>query len=685
MIRPVRLYTHISPGSKKPPKKAVICVLPARTFNLSEPFSALKLALVLHRSKFVTIQQCSSWEADETLPWRADLIARDILEDDPETSHTDFSSREAIVLWAEEVYKANESKRRVSDMERRGASLRQGTNANQGGDPQTSTKENIIPRKGRSRPRTQRYFVVRKVIFCNAQRGLDNWIEVPKESIHALAPVWFNTPVEVVRRSICNEQEHLLEELLEAYATCSTCFLGSMTNRVRDVIERSLHGIFQAVQSVRLLCRTDAVGPDAEGEAAEVHNEATHRYPWNQLMQVITDIAAVPNMAYRKEPKLRYSEYSPPHSYTHNRVYRSDVTDLYDVILPPAPRGEPGYLAYKWHEDVTPEEMGPAAAQDEPHSGTPDGMLYLSISNVFRNKAAADAVSIWHPRLATQSEEGRDATDTWSAMQEEYSEPRGYGGSAFAECEPHRPFDAQARAKYQQSMQLESLEDPPFASTASRRTDIHPLHEKQHDMKRVDTQVQTPSLPALSAYFPLLVCEYRGLLPNESAEEAVTDQERLSLIALCTFMRLFNIARFPIFGLITSGSIGVLSSAWNEVVNLPVGKARDTTQNVICIADEQATKVDLCNPLDALNVATFVAYILVEHAPLLRALFSSNTSEVSEGYLLNKEGGTPREKALSLTAVDGNWHRPQSDSQASKRENATAKADLGSVPEQPED
>ncbi|EPQ55800.1 hypothetical protein GLOTRDRAFT_93349 [Gloeophyllum trabeum ATCC 11539] len=46
-----------------------------------------------------------SSSADKVLPWRADFCPRGIL-DDPQLSHTDYSSREAITLWAEAVFEA---------------------------------------------------------------------------------------------------------------------------------------------------------------------------------------------------------------------------------------------------------------------------------------------------------------------------------------------------------------------------------------------------------------------------------------------------------------------------------------------------------------------------------------------------------------------------------------------------
>lgn len=78
-----------------------IHICPPTPFNLSDPLSALTLALLLYRS--ASLFERSS--ADKVLPWRADFCPRGIL-DDLQLSHTDYSSREAITLWAKAVYEA---------------------------------------------------------------------------------------------------------------------------------------------------------------------------------------------------------------------------------------------------------------------------------------------------------------------------------------------------------------------------------------------------------------------------------------------------------------------------------------------------------------------------------------------------------------------------------------------------
>lgn len=107
-------------------------------------------------------------------------------------------------------------------------------------------------KKDLPRPRTQRYFVVRKVVFCDALKGLEGRITVPEASIHGIAPVWFSGDQAVcvlrifnctsthifqdLRMCICTEQEHLLTELLGGYARYSTCFIGYMTPAVQPII-----------------------------------------------------------------------------------------------------------------------------------------------------------------------------------------------------------------------------------------------------------------------------------------------------------------------------------------------------------------------------------------------------------------------------------------------------------------
>ena len=76
------------------------------------------------------------------------------------------------------------------------------------------------------------------------------------------------------------------------------------------------------------------------------------------------------------------------------------------------------------------------------------------------------------------------------------------------------------------------------------------------------------------------------------------------------------------------------------------------------IADQQGTVVDIRNPLDAINVATFIAFIVLEHAPRMRALFAhSDTCTMPDDlkeYLADGRT-TPIRKAQSMTQADGAW------------------------------
>ena len=74
------------------------------------------------------------------------------------------------------------------------------------------------------------------------------------------------------------------------------------------------------------------------------------------------------------------------------------------------------------------------------------------------------------------------------------------------------------------------------------------------------------------------------------------------------------------------------------------------------LADQHATVVKLTNPLDALNVATFIAYIVLVHAPQMRDLFSQDLpadSELRTRYLpAHARERSPYERAIQLTLAE---------------------------------
>ncbi|KAI0751835.1 hypothetical protein C8Q80DRAFT_1098325 [Daedaleopsis nitida] len=202
-------------------------------------------------------------------------------------------------------------------------------------------------------------------------------------------------------------------------------------------------------------------------------------------------------------------------------------------------------------------------------------------------------------------------------------------------------------------------------------------------------------------YIPLLACEFKRLLGRWSAG-AATDQERLYLVAICVFIRFFN-SRFPVFGLVTSGPRGVISCAWNELLHVKTPKTDEHTP-AIFIADQNAVQVDLRRPLDALNVATFAAYLMVVHAPRLRKLFEhvDHVDKTVEEYILDRRDqgslATPMGIARSMNPENGKWHkRRASFTSGTKTAKAPVKktkaksvgrrspSDFGSVPEEREE
>ncbi|KAI5891047.1 uncharacterized protein SCHCODRAFT_02504705 [Schizophyllum commune H4-8] len=195
-------------------------------------------------------------------------------------------------------------------------------------------------------------------------------------------------------------------------------------------------------------------------------------------------------------------------------------------------------------------------------------------------------------------------------------------------------------------------------------------------------------------YIPLLACEFKRLLKLWTAA-AATDQERLYLVAICIFIRLFN-CRFPVFGLVTSGARGVLSCAYNEIIHVETKLDKkpplEEYTPAIFIADQEAVQVDLRKPLDALNMATFIAYLVIVHAPRIQKLFES-VSEVDDSvaeYLLDrrtKDLPTPLQIARKMGPADGKWHKqppPRKDTKGAakaQRKEATP-SELDSIAEE---
>ncbi|KAF9045986.1 hypothetical protein BDZ89DRAFT_1007757 [Hymenopellis radicata] len=149
-------------------------------------------------------------------------------------------------------------------------------------------------------------------------------------------------------------------------------------------------------------------------------------------------------------------------------------------------------------------------------------------------------------------------------------------------------------------------------------------------------------------HIPLIANEYKhALKPEDWSEETAADQNRLHLVAILSFLSLFNIGNLPVFGLTTSGSKGIFSCGWVERYEVPLVFSTCLLHlQAMFVADKDIIPVDITKPVDALNVATVFAYIVLVHAPRVRLLFADVESvekldDSVKSYLLHPDKEAP--------------------------------------------
>ncbi|KAL1745170.1 hypothetical protein HDZ31DRAFT_37042, partial [Schizophyllum fasciatum] len=640
---------------------------PEAAVDLRDPKATCRLTLFLYRATRAVDGHGVGNKKGHRWQWRADL------EDDAMLSHADYSRGDCINMWATEVYKE------VID---RCASLticRSSFHLIRGPAIDSSWGFSFVKQSDGKQSRAQRYFVTRGVIFCSARTGLYPWGKVPQAFIQSTSLLWFyGNPAKTILKDICTDQQKLVTELLKAHARNSHTVLGYMTEGIQSVVERSLCAVLQVVQMARTTdALKDVVVEGEDVQARQVRNEATYRHQWDQLFHLVVSSSGISDIGYEREATLRYPEYSAPVNIgsgdpdTDNNIGRMfSAVHPADATATLSDREKNAY----WVDGLKDKSTTP---RSEPLKGIADGILYLTIPDAFRTAGAAKDVCIWAPKMVVSTEE----SDLQAAFADD-REPSKYAANAFAwKCERSLPSDAD-RAAYRTlqaqrydahaesvvsdaaSLALEASSSPAPMSSA------HVHAENEHvEAPRARRAVpkSSGSVRSNHLYIPLLACEYKRLLKLWSAG-AATNQERLYLIAICIFIRLFNL-RFPVFGLITSGPCGIISCAWNEILYVETDiknayrEKIDTKKEhtpAIFIADEEAMRVDLRNPLDALNVATFIAYLMVVHAPRVRQLFD-NLEHVDESvaeYLLDSHRPTPLHIARNMTEEDKKWHKP---------------------------
>ncbi|KAL1741471.1 hypothetical protein HDZ31DRAFT_45373, partial [Schizophyllum fasciatum] len=650
--------------------------------DLRDPMATCRLALFLHRAACANDEHDFCAQDVHRWQWRADL------EEEAMLSHTDCSRGDRIEIWAAEVYKETMGRRHqtargssntaVDESADKAPNLRRGlrdrsSSASSEGvqrpPPNQYDGSYVLQKTERGIPQTQRYFATRGVVFCSARHGWAPWAGVPKEYMYSTSLLWFRqgsaTPI---FKNICTEQQKLVAELVEAHTRNSHSVLGYMTDAVQKVVEHSLCAVLQVVQMARLLDATkDIVIKGEDVRARQVRNEATYRHQWDQLFHLVVTNSGLSDIGYEREASLRYPEYVAPVS--DDSATSTNLSRMFSAVHPYAVADSKAMERFEyWRKGLE----DPTNPRTEPLRGVADGILYLTVSDAFRTKTVAESVSIWTPNIVVAGEE----PDIDAVFDDGTGPPR-YAANAFAWGKDRAPVSEADRLAYQASTGR-TAEKPKANDARTTATGQDPLPRSDapstcthsHDPSpKSTTHVKTTNL-----YIPLIACEYKRLLKLWTAG-AATDQERLYLVAICIFIRLFNL-RFPVFGLVTSGPRGVISCAWNELIHVrtPFPKDGKTTEFIdehtpaIFIADQEAMQVDLRDPLDALNVATFIAYLMVVHAPRLRKLFES-TAHVDDSvaeYLLYDDKPAPLQMARNLRDGDKKWRKAGSTRPRSK-------------------
>ncbi|KAK0452901.1 uncharacterized protein EV420DRAFT_1645423 [Desarmillaria tabescens] len=88
------------------------------------------------------------------------------------------------------------------------------------------------------------------------------------------------------------------------------------------------------------------------------------------------------------------------------------------------------------------------------------------------------------------------------------------------------------------------------------------------------------------------------------------NQSCMDLVACLKFLATVGITNFPVYSIITDGTLGTIVSA----------HMKDHVEGVIY--EHNVRTFDISNPVDAFNVATFITFVAMEHAQVLRNLLS---------------------------------------------------------------
>ncbi|KAI0751691.1 hypothetical protein C8Q80DRAFT_593747 [Daedaleopsis nitida] len=685
----------------------------ACSYDLKDPVEAVSLLLFLRKSRLVSVTDAPTVPL-AMLSWRADLHSR--VED---SSHQlRLYDEEGIRRWSSAIYRDDECSttiRRTTEPMSKPSSasgndrllptvtrLTKAEAKSQGSDDRSKagSKKNesastYVVRQHRGLPRCQPYFYARKAILYSTAAGANKTTPIPAAYVNAASLVQLSGNLHQLQHHCpSHHNDRIIISLREQYLHCrnNNKFIGYMTPEVEAVIKNSFCMIMHVVEEAQALAEVRPLRPEvgscppsSSTTLTRVYNEVNFRHQWDQLVTILVQrCASTDRVQYEREVSLSY----PEHPLRHNPHYDlSNISDVFNTVYPyPTYRQPDAHKAFQYwtlasghlandraraHEEI----------DEEPMRGIADGIITLTIPSAFSSGDIAKAVSIWVP---TTAQENPDASD--QASVEDCEAGLRFGSSLLgikAKSSARPSYSQQQQEAFAEAMRVdcafvrsgslgpmsESKSEPEHKSAVNGIVQsLENMEIESQEKLNVASLQHLPCGPC-DLHIPLLAAGYKSYKGDTLGNMAM-DQGRLHQVAITTFLRLFNIARFPIFGLVTKGSSGVMTCSWADNVrtnSINTDSDRGSTSaesehEVIWMSDQDAIVVDLTNPLDALNVATFIAYIVCHHAPVLRKLFQAADrfdAAALKQYLSRPEepDPLPLQKARQMKLGDDAWKK----------------------------
>ncbi|TFK82075.1 hypothetical protein K466DRAFT_603971 [Polyporus arcularius HHB13444] len=542
--------------------------------------------------------------------------------------------------------------------------------------------------QSRSRHRLSSYFFARRVVKMST---LEDVFRLPDAYVNATALVCFGDNLlssmpkqlcpnphlhEIIRQLDCEYQSLIEKDQV----------IGLARPAVQAVIKAIMCSILHVVATAR------DVFPFCEDTADT--NETAYRHLWDQLIALVVNACTSPDISFYREAELFLPENPVVAEPKVADEIRKKCVETFSTVHPPSlgldSYRETAYIEWtKAHTTLLAilKSGSMDAFNAEPIQAVADGFLALSVADAYSSDDVAEKTTIFAPPPFRPPEDPGGSGRSWPPSAT--PQVRRFKDSAFRGNAPRRRYTPEEKLAYGGASPDASNEVSEAATAAGDEpvADAPPAGpDCPQSLAPLAGAHRTPRTLDLG----LLSIEHTKFPLQEVAEEAATDQSRLCQAAMVTHTRLFGITRFPVFGIITRGFEGVMTCAWaDETVAVKdiaeilqaglqsfKGPPETYKSEVTVIADQHVTLVDIRSPADVLNIATFIAYIVCEHGPLLRRMFClrKESGEIPldlKQYLGTKQA-LPFDIARAMKPEDGKWRKTRIQNLAESKPASTA-------------